>query len=243
MYLFLNWMYSPSFILNHPTDGNIFNVFYNWRCCGTGHFWYDVAEVCVYRTKKPVEVQEMLLSWMNNQSAETWRHGQCCFYFAGATMQSVFDAVTPLHCFDWDVSSAPCCSFMASELWGLLGATGAVVLVDRSSRRPMMSSERQIEGEHCVVYPPSDWLLLQFYTRFSGPPLFQDRSQTRLLFLHLREWGSLGLLQCVKSVIPHQKNCLCRIEFNHTHTQAHNDHCWVLPPLYCGRTFNRLCFF
>lgn len=77
MYLFLSWIYCPSFILNLLTDGNIFNVFHDWRCWSSSarHFWYNVAEVCVYRTKKPVEVQEMLLSLTNQRPISQLKPG------------------------------------------------------------------------------------------------------------------------------------------------------------------------
>lgn len=69
-----------------------------------------------------------------DQSAETWRHWQCCFYSTGATTQTIGTAVAPSHCYDWDVSSAACCCFWplnfedcsvspAASLW-LTGAHG-----------------------------------------------------------------------------------------------------------------------
>lgn len=89
----------------------------------------------------------------------------------------------------------------------------------------------------------SDWLLLQFHKRprFSGPPLLQGRTQTRLYTttlytLGFYTWGHEGrwAWYSVSRVWFPVRRTVCVIEgvFNClTHSQAHNDHCWVLPLL------------
>lgn len=150
MYLFLSWIYCPSFILNLLTDGNILNVFYDWRCWSSsaGHFWYDVAEVCVYRTKKPVEVQEMLLSLTNQRLISQLKPGNTDSVASTPPVRRRKLSALRSHVALFWLRRLLCgvLLLLASELLGLLGVTGGVVVADRSSWRPMMSSQCQIDG-------------------------------------------------------------------------------------------------